>query len=78
MIVIEDNGKGIPEEKLVVLGTQIVESKKGSGTAIFNICQRLKGIYGDRAYLTLDSKENQGTSTTISIPISGQEGIVSH
>lgn len=78
LIVIEDNGKGIPKEKLAVLGTQIVESKKGSGTAIFNICQRLKGIYGDRAYLTLDSKENQGTSTTISIPINSQERIESH
>jgi two-component system sensor histidine kinase LytS len=51
-----------------VLGKQIVDSKKGNGTAIFNINERLKGIYNGQAYLTIKSQVDHGTTVTISIP----------
>ena len=37
ILYVKDNGKGIPERENEVLGKQIVNSKKGKGTAIFNI-----------------------------------------
>lgn len=67
-IMVRDNGKGIPVDKVNVLGKRIVTSKKGSGSAIFNINERLKGIYGDQASLEIKSQVNNGTTVTISIP----------
>lgn len=49
-IIVNDNGKGIEQEKLKLLGVQIIQSQKGSGSALYNISQRLKGIYGDKPF----------------------------
>jgi len=68
-IMVEDNGKGIPEERIEVLGKQIVNSKKGNGTAIFNISERLKGIYNGHASLTINSQVEHGTTISITIPL---------
>ncbi|ETI68730.1 sensor histidine kinase [Neobacillus vireti] len=68
-IIVADNGKGIPEGQIEVLGNQVVDSKKGNGTAIFNISERLKGIYNGQASLMLKSKVNRGAAITISIPL---------
>lgn len=68
-IMVMDNGKGIPDEKIAVLGKKIVNSKKGNGTAIFNISERLKGIYHGQASLAVKSQADQGTTVTISIPL---------
>jgi two-component system sensor histidine kinase LytS len=68
LIIVSDNGKGIEKEQLNRLGAQMVPSKKGSGTALYNISQRLKGIYGGRADFSIDSKLDEGTTITISIP----------
>ncbi len=54
-IVVVDNGNGIPEERIKILGKQVVNSKKGNGTAIFNITERLKGIYNGQASLKINS-----------------------
>jgi two-component system, LytTR family, sensor histidine kinase LytS len=67
-IIVADNGKGIPEERIELLGKQNVNSKKGNGTAIFNINERLKGIYNGQACLTIKSQMDHGTTVTISIP----------
>ncbi|NYE08396.1 two-component system sensor histidine kinase LytS [Bacillus niacini] len=67
-IIVADNGKGIPRDRIGVLGKQIVDSKKGNGTALFNINERLKGIYNGQAYLTIESEVDHGTTVMISIP----------
>lgn len=69
-ISVEDNGKGIPEEKLKELGKQTVHSKKGTGTALFNINERLIGIYNGIADFHINSEIGIGTKITISIPLS--------
>lgn len=74
-IVVADNGKGIAEEKLKQLGKEIVDSKKGNGSAIYNINERLKGIYSGQASLTIESKENDGTTVKISIPLDDKGGL---
>ncbi|MBB6444248.1 sensor histidine kinase [Bacillus benzoevorans] len=67
-IIVSDNGKGIEKDQLKQLGTKIIPSKKGSGSALYNINQRLKGLYSGQASLSIDSKENDGTTITISMP----------
>lgn len=68
-VIVSDNGKGIPSETIEFLGKQVVDSKKGNGTAIYNICERLKGIYSGRASFSIQSKEDVGTTITISTPL---------
>jgi len=69
-ISVKDNGVGIPEEKLHVLGKQTVPSVKGTGTALQNIRERLKGIYGHDASMKIESEKNRGTLVQLKIPIS--------
>lgn len=73
-IMVKDNGKGIPKDKITILGQQVVESNKGNGTAIYNINQRLKGIYSGSAVFRIDSKLDKGTLVTILIPL-GSKGV---
>lgn len=74
-IVVSDNGVGIPKKRLDLLGKQIMVSKKGTGTAIFNISKRLAGIYNGQANLEITSELNRGTSIAISIPL-GSKGVL--
>ena len=71
-INVEDNGNGIPEEKIKSLGKQTVHSKKGTGTALFNINERLVGIYNGMAEFHIQSEIGIGTKITISIPLSSK------
>jgi two-component system, LytTR family, sensor histidine kinase LytS len=71
-IIVVDNGNGIPEERIKQLGKQIVDSKKGNGTAIFNITERLKGIYNGQASLQIKSRVDHGTTVMISIPLNSK------
>ncbi|AXI10899.1 sensor histidine kinase [Oceanobacillus zhaokaii] len=68
-IAVYDNGKGIPKERMEDLGKRVVKSAKGNGTAIFNISERLKGIYSGQAGFTIKSEVGTGTTIKISIPL---------
>ncbi|WMX54941.1 sensor histidine kinase [Peribacillus sp. R9-11] len=68
-IVVEDNGKGISSEKLDELGKHAVKSNKGTGTALYNISERLEGIYNGHASLSIESETGHGTQVKISIPL---------
>lgn len=68
-IIVADNGKGISKDKIEQLGKQVVNSAKGNGTAIYNISERLKGIYSGQASFTIKSQMDNGTTVTISIPL---------
>jgi len=68
-IVVEDNGTGIDRERMRLLGGQTVDSKKGTGMAIYNITERLEGIYNGRASLRIQSEVGEGTIITMSIPL---------
>ncbi|MFJ8064131.1 LytS/YhcK type 5TM receptor domain-containing protein [Psychrobacillus sp. NPDC096426] len=77
-IVVEDSGKGIPINKLASLGKQTIISKKGTGTAIYNISKRLIGIYNGQASLEITSEMNRGTTITISIPLDSKGVLHQH
>ncbi|MGJ7922528.1 LytS/YhcK type 5TM receptor domain-containing protein [Neobacillus sp. LXY-4] len=77
-IIIADNGTGISEEKVQLLGKQVVDSNKGNGMAVFNINERLKGIYNGQAHFSVKSKANFGTNITITIPFDRKGDIENH
>lgn len=69
-ILVEDDGVGIPENKLATLFEQ--------GIGINNVNERLKVLFGDDYKMWVDSKLGEGTSTGIELPEqpSGRVGIV--
>lgn len=74
-ISVQDNGQGISDERILELGKKIVASEKGTGTAIYNIKQRLDGIYNGRAGLSIQSNScSPGTTIKITIPMD-QKGV---
>ena len=70
---VKDNGQGIEEERLEQLGKMVVSSKKGTGTALYNINERLIGLFGKETMLHIESEVNEGTEITFVIPKSREE-----
>jgi two-component system sensor histidine kinase LytS len=68
-VKVKDNGKGIESEKLEQLGRETVDSEKGTGTALYNIRERLIGIYGTQAKFVITSQEGAGAEVHFTIPI---------
>lgn len=68
-IIVTDNGNGIPTEVLGIIGKQTITSTNGTGTAIFNINERLQGIYNGQASFEITSDAGNGTTITISMPL---------
>ncbi len=69
-ILIEDNGCGIPSEKLDEIRNSVVETGnlKGSNIGIRNVYNRLKLFYGNEFEFNIKSIENEGTQVYIKIP----------
>lgn len=60
LIIVEDDGVGIPEDKLANLFEQ--------GIGVSNVNERLKVLYGTDFRLSIHSIEGKGTKTEIEIP----------
>ena len=60
LIEIEDNGMGIPPERLAEV--------YGGGIGISNVHERLRLLYGDQFKMDIRSKEGEGTQIHIEIP----------
>jgi two-component system, LytTR family, sensor histidine kinase LytS len=67
-ISVEDNGEGIPAERLAQLGENSLESETGTGLALYNINRRLTMMYGEQAALKITSEYGEGTEISFSIP----------
>lgn len=68
IVAVEDNGLGIPPEKLAQLGEQVVSSDSGTGSALENLNRRLVSLFGQESKLHFISNE-EGTTVTSTIPI---------
>ncbi|OAB31233.1 C50 carotenoid epsilon cyclase [Paenibacillus macquariensis subsp. defensor] len=68
IVIIEDNGNGMDEEKLnsLLLSTAVMESGRGIG--VRNVHERLKLYYGEKYGLTYHSVLGVGTTVYIRIP----------
>ncbi|WP_456272243.1 LytS/YhcK type 5TM receptor domain-containing protein [Bacillus sp. AK031] len=67
-IIVEDNGEGIPPERLEQLGQNSLESETGTGFALYNINRRLTMMFGQEAALKIKSEYGQGTEVSFFIP----------
>lgn len=63
IITIKDNGVGMSKEKL----NEVTTSKVESGVGIYNVNRRLKQLFN--LEMEIESKENEGTTITIKLPI---------
>lgn len=71
---IEDNGNGIKEEVLSKILHSIHNKKEDeAGIGIYNVINRVKMYYGDRAKLEIWSKPGQGTRIYLKIPKMGSD-----
>ena len=70
-VKVEDNGKGIPTERIRLLGLDQIESESGTGMALFNVNRRLKMTFGEQAKLSINSEANNGTTISFRIPKNG-------
>jgi two-component system, sensor histidine kinase YesM len=75
-IIVEDNGKGMSEEKLELIGLSINSDKHESESGLRNVQKRIKLYYGDEYGIKLESREDQGTRVTITIPVKEEDNDV--
>jgi two-component system sensor histidine kinase LytS len=72
--VVEDNGIGIPTEMMDILGKEPVNSSEGNGIGVYNVNQRLIGLFGDDSRLYIENKSEGGCRFSFSIPRTSIEG----
>ncbi|MBM7619403.1 two-component system sensor histidine kinase LytS [Bacillus tianshenii] len=61
-IQITDNGKGIPKERMDLLGEELVSSASGTGFGLYNINKRLIMMFGRESQLHFRSQPGKGTT----------------
>jgi len=66
-IVVSDNGIGIHEELLPYIGKEIVKSKEGNGTGLFNVNKRLSSLLGKNYELDIRNRDI-GSDVSFIIP----------
>ncbi len=74
-VSIEDNGVGIAPDRIKELLHHRVSSEEGTGFGIYNVHQRLIGLYGQDAGLHIESERNKGTK--VWFQIKSQQGVQS-
>lgn len=82
MLEVEDNGQGIPKDRLEYLLEQCEKpvaiytgSSKWKNIGMFNVNFRLKAFYGEEYGINVVSKEGSGTKITMRIPLNTEEGL---
>lgn len=72
-VVVKDNGKGIDQERIALLGEQSVESKQGTGFGLYNVNKRLEHMHGEDSKLRIISDEGKGTKVFFTLPMQKEE-----
>lgn len=67
-IAVQDNGQGIPPERLTGLGANQISSTTGTGMGLFNVNRRLIMTFGEQAALQIQSECGKGTTILFTIP----------
>lgn len=69
IIRIQDNGNGFSEEALQLINSDLNNRHNGEHIGIWNVKQRLRLIYGDRASITASNIQNSGACIEIKLPV---------
>ncbi|CAI6083955.1 sensor histidine kinase [Cohnella sp. JJ-181] len=76
LLRVQDNGQGIPEEKLAeLLETSEPLHKSGLGIGLRYVRQMLSAYYGSSAELKMESRRGAGTTISIRLPIDKTGGL---
>ena len=75
LFTVEDNGVGMTPEEIASLYQECRENTTKQSIGLKNVYRRLLLCYGEESLLQIESKQNQGTKISFSIPL--QEGIKS-
>lgn len=73
MISVKDNGKGIPDQKLMEIRDGLESEEFKGHIGMKNVYRRLKLYFGDSADMNIRSEENKGTEITITINYNEQK-----
>jgi len=70
VIEVEDNGQGIPDDKMSELRWKLEENDTSSGKSIglTNVNKRIKMMHGEKYGLSFKSVQNKGTKVRITLP----------
>jgi len=78
LVIVEDNGEGIPPEKLALLQEKLMQNRLGEsepdsiyhrgGIGLMNVHRRIQMVFGEQYGLTVDSVYQEGTRMTMSMP----------
>lgn len=72
--VIEDNGKGMTEERIQDIFLRSGDTREDSySIGIENVYSRLKLRYGEKCSLTIESEEGRYTRTIVKLPVMAEE-----
>ncbi|MCC3375306.1 sensor histidine kinase [Cohnella sp. REN36] len=79
-IVIEDNGRGIPEDGLAAIRQALSDRRQEPGAGgdrigLLNVMFRLRLYCGERAELRLEGRSPQGLRITMTLPVTQREEI---
>jgi len=74
-LIVWDDGKGIPAEKMAAINHALKrgEKERTDGYGIFNVNERLQLLYGEEYGLEYESVEGQWISATLTIPLQTRE-----
>ncbi len=78
IITVADNGMGMNGEKLAALRAALAEgtvepTQSDTGIGLVNIARRVKLRFGMAYGLTIDSREGEGTTVTLHLPLPGEQ-----
>lgn len=77
-VEIEDDGAGIPQQKMEDLQNKLKEPEESGGRiGLRNVHDRLRLTYGNDSGLSIESKEGEGTRITFSIPRGNDSNVLS-
>lgn len=74
-IMVEDNGCGIPAERLAEIREKLLENKRdlaeNENIGLENVSNRLKLCYGEKSGLHIESEEGKGTRVWFLVEFAG-------
>ncbi|MCS7463888.1 sensor histidine kinase [Paenibacillus doosanensis] len=74
LFTVQDDGLGIPPDKLERLLHGSAASEEGSGVGVRNVHQRIRLAFGEEYGLHIDSKQEEGTVVRVWLPLQMDEG----
>lgn len=70
-ISVSDNGEGMPKEDAEALLQRCAKAEESTQLGLFNVVQRLKMFFKDRADIRIDSDKDCGFSFAVVIALEG-------